>query len=212
MPCRLRGDWLHKRKKYSKITFMQEKNDTQLVADYLNGDEQSLELLIERYMNQIYQFTYKYVCNEQEAQDISQEVFVRAWRNLKKFDQEKSFKTWIFAIARNASIDALKKKKTIHFSAFEDEFGDNALLETLRDDALVPHELSEQKGIAQICARAVAFLSPTFNTVLSLRYENDFTFAKISEILNEPLHTVKSRHRRALAALKKILSGLDFFH
>ena len=189
---------------------MRERNDTQLVADYLSGDEQSLELLIERYVNRMYHFCYQYVKNEQEAEDISQEVFVRAWRNLNKFDQEKSFKTWIFAIAKNASIDALKKKKAIHFSAFEDENGDNALLETLMDETKSVHELSEQKGIARVFARAVAFLSPTFRTVLSLRYDDDLTFAKISETLNEPLDTVKSRHRRALAALKKVISNSDF--
>ena len=85
-----------------------ETRDAQLVADYLNGDEQSLHLLIERYLKPVYRFVHSYVGSDLDAEDISQEVFVRAWRNLKKFDQEKSFKTWIFAIAKHASIDVLK--------------------------------------------------------------------------------------------------------
>ncbi len=70
--------------------------DEKLIADYLAGDEQSLELLIKQYLKPIYSFVSRYVGNGQEAEDITQEVFVRVWRSLKKFDQTKSFKTWVF--------------------------------------------------------------------------------------------------------------------
>lgn len=185
---------------------METKNDAQLVADYLAGDDQSLTILIEKYLKQIYYFVYTYVTNEQEAEDITQEVFVRVWRNLKKFDREKSFKTWILTIAKYASIDALKKKKAINFSAFDDENGNNAVIEMLMDHALLPDEVNEQKGVASMIACATAFLSPSYQRILSMRYHDDFTFAKISEVLHEPLNTVKSRHRRALSILKKILN------
>ena len=73
-------------------------SDQKLIADYLGGDEKALEILIYRYLKPIYSFVYRYVGNEQEAEDITQEIFVKAWRNLKKFNQNKSFKTWIFTI------------------------------------------------------------------------------------------------------------------
>ena len=190
---------------------MEARNDAQLVADYLNGDDEPLRLLIERYLDPIYRFACTYVKSEQEAEDVTQEVFVRAWRNLKKFDQEKSFKTWVFAIAKHASIDALKKKKALNFSAFEDEDGDNALLEMLTDSALLPDEIVEKKSIADMLTAATALLSPAYQRVISLRYQDDLTFANISEALHEPLHTVKSRHRRAIALLKKIVGGANLF-
>ncbi|MBI4159946.1 sigma-70 family RNA polymerase sigma factor [Candidatus Wolfebacteria bacterium] len=73
--------------------------------------EVSLELLIRRYLKPIYGFTYRYVGAGQDTEDVTQETFVKVWRNLKKFDQNKSFKTWIFSIAKNTAIDFLKKKK-----------------------------------------------------------------------------------------------------
>ena len=184
-----------------------ETRDAQLVADYLDGDEQSLHVLIERYLKPVYYFVRSYGGSDSDAEDITQEVFVRAWRNLKKFDQEKSFKTWIFAIAKYASIDALKKKKAINFSAFDDENGDNALFETLMDTGLLPDEIFEKKRVAKMLAGVTRLLSPAYRHVLSLRYQDDLTFAKISETLDEPIDTIKSRHRRALLTLKKILNG-----
>ena len=186
---------------------MNTKNDAQLVADYLNGDEQSLHLLIEKYLKQVYGFVYSYVRGNAEAEDITQEVFVRAWRNLKKFDPEKNFKTWIFAIAKHASIDALKKKKAVNFSAFDDENGDNALFEMLMDTGLLPDEIFEKKHAAKMLAGLTRLLAPAYRRVLALRYQDDLTFAKISETLHEPLDTIKSRHRRALMVLKKMLNG-----
>ena len=189
---------------------MGSRSDAQFIRDYLNGDEQSLEVLIQRYLTTVYRFVHGYVKNEQDAQDITQEAFVRAWRNFKKFAREKNFKPWILSIAKYASIDALKKKKAVAFSPFEDEDGENLLLEMLADTADLPSVVSEQKGIADILNRATGLLSPACKKVLSLRYRGDMTFLKISELLHAPLNTVKSRHRRGLMALKTILMRPEF--
>jgi len=185
-----------------------DRSDQQLVASYLKGDENSLEVLIKRYLKPIYNFVFRYIGSPQEAEDITQEVFVKAWRNLKKFDQNRSFKTWIFSIAKNSCIDFLKKKKTIPFSEFENKTGRNVLLETLVDNAPLPNQLFEQVNITKILTSAIEKLSPQYRMVLFLRYNDHFTFREIAEVLNEPLHTVKSRHRRALIQLKKLLIKL----
>lgn len=184
-------------------------SDEQLVADYLNGDKKSLELLVKNYLKPMYSFAYHYMKNAQDAEDVTQEVFVKVWRNLKKFDQRKSFKTWIFTIAKYTALDLLKKKKTIPFSEFENENGENALIETLADSSPLPHELLERKGIAHMLSRIIENLSPKYRMVLSLRYGDNFTFTQIAESLQEPIHTVKSRHRRALIVIKKLFSELE---
>ena len=145
--------------------------DQDLISKYLAGDEKSLEILIEQYLKPIYSFVYRYTGSASNAEDITQDVFVRVWKNLKKFDQNKSFKTWIFSIAKNAAIDWLRKKKTI----------------SLSDDDMekIPSE---------------------YRMILFLRYNDHFTFKEIAESLGQPLNTVKSRHRRAIAMLKKILT------
>jgi RNA polymerase sigma-70 factor (ECF subfamily) len=181
-------------------------SDQQLIADYLAGDEKSLEVLFGRYLKPIYGFTYRYVGSGQDAEDVTQETFVKVWRNLKKFDQQKSFKTWIFSIAKNTALDFLKKKKAIPFSEFENEEGENMITETLADPSSLPHELLEKAGMAQVLTSAMEKLSPKYRMVLFLRYNDHFTFREIAEIFDESLNTIKSRHRRALVMLKNLLS------
>lgn len=183
-----------------------DRSDSQLVADYLKGDEKSLEILIKRYLKPIYSLIFKYIGDSQEVEDITQEVFVKVWRNLKKFNRQKSFKTWIFSIAKNTCIDTIRKKKTIPFSGFENDVGRNVLLETLVDSAPLPHEVFEKANITKILTSVIEKLFPQYQMVLSLHYNDCFTFREIAEILKEPLHTVKSRHRRALIKLKTLLT------
>lgn len=175
------------------------RSDEQFITNYLAGDEKSLELLIERYLKPIYSFTYRYVGNSQEAEDITQEVFVRVWKNLKKFDKKKSFKTWIFSIAQNASIDFLRKKKAIPFSEFENEKGENLLTNTLAD--LNP--FNPKLSLVPVLER----MPPKYRMVLFLRYNDRSTFREIAETLQESINTVKTRHRRGIAILRELLGG-----
>jgi len=181
-------------------------SDQKLITDYLRGDEKSLEILIRRYLKPIYSFVYRYVGDEQETEDITQEVFVKMWRNLKKFDKNKKFQTWIFSIAKNASLGFLKKKKTTPFSSFENEEGENPLPEIVADSAPLPDKLFERADVEEMLNTAMKQLVPQYRIVLFLRYNDHFTFREIAETLGEPLHTVKSRHRRAIVRLKKLLS------
>lgn len=183
-----------------------DRSDEKLIADYLIGDEQSLELLIGQYLKPIYSFVSRYVGNRQEAEDITQEVFVRVWRNLNKFDQEKNFKTWIFSIAKNASLDHLKKKRAIPFSEFDQADGGNLVTDTLADPAPLPLALLEKADMAKMLNMAIEKLSPQYRMVLFLRYNDHFNFREIAESMKEPLHTIKSRHRRALIKLKELLT------
>ncbi len=180
-------------------------SDQKLIANYLAGDEKSLEVLINRYLKPIYSFVYRYVGNGEAAEDITQEVFVKVWRNLKKFDQNKSFKTWIFHIAKNTSFDFLKKKKAIPFSEFENEEGENKLIETLANPTPLPSELLEQVGIEEMLNVIINQLAPKYRMVLFLRCNDHFTFREIAETLGESINTIKTRYRRGIAILRKLL-------
>jgi len=183
--------------------------DEQLVVDYLKGDEKSLEILIHRYLKPIYNFVYRYVGDKEQADDITQIVFVKAWKNLKKFhfrSNGSAFKIWIFQIAKNTALDFLRKKKTIPFSEFENTQGENIIMETLRDPLPLAPEILEKADIAKSLNGAMEKLSLTYRMVLFLHYNDHFTFREIAEILGEPLNTVKSQHRRALLILKKLLT------
>lgn len=181
-------------------------NDEQLVEKYLKGDAQALEKLIKKYSQIIFGFVYRYLQDVQETENITQEVFVRVWKNIKTFDCTKSFKTWIFTIAKNASLDQIKKKKNIPFSKFDNDQGDNFLTESLTDASPLPDEILHRKDIADKLNSAINQLSNKYSVVLILHYYHQFTFKEISEILEEPLDTVKSRHRRGVIMLKNVLT------
>ena len=167
------------------------RTDEQLVADYLGGDEKSLETLFRRWLKPIYSFSYRYTNANKDAEDIAQDVFVKTWKNLKKFDRNRKFKTWIFQIAKNTCIDWQRKKKSFPLYSAEN----------IKDPAPSPAPVSE--SLDKILER----LSPKYRMVLFLRYNDHFTFREIAESLGEPLNTIKSRHRRALIILKKLLSS-----
>jgi len=174
--------------------------DQELIKKYLKGDEKSFEILIEKYLKLAYNFVYKNVGNPADAEDITQEVFVKVWKNLKKFDQSKTFKPWLFQIAKNTSIDFLRKKKSIPFSRFENDKGQNVLTENL--SAPLPN-LTEAISDKETIATAMGDLKEKEQNVIELRHKQGMSFKEISGILKESINTVKSRYRRSLKNMKK---------
>lgn len=184
---------------------MTESSDSQLIKDYFAGDEASFGVLVKRYLKPIYRLALRYAGEQEAAEDITQEVFIRVWRNLKKFDSDKSFKTWIFSISKNASIDFLKKKKAIPISRFEGDDGNNFIMDNLADPHQALQEVFGLRDFSGALKSALSKLSPPSRDILNLRYNNDLTFREISASLGKPLNTVKSIHRRALKALRGIV-------
>jgi RNA polymerase sigma-70 factor (ECF subfamily) len=187
--------------------------DEELVAIYLaHGDEAAFAELVKRHLSGVYTFALRLVGSEPAAEDISQEVFLKAWKSIKRYDSTVSkFKTWLLRIARNTSIDYLRKRKHIPFSeasrhAEEEDAADALFAERIVDTAPLPDELFAQIENAESVTRAVEQLSPRQREVLTLHYTNHLTFEEIGRLLKEPTNTVKSRHHRALAALRQLLA------
>lgn len=182
-----------------------EKTDDELISDYLSGNEPAFKTLTERYIGQIYRFTYRMTGDQSAAEDITQETFVKVWKNLHKYKMTNTFKSLLFTIAKNTTLDHLRKKKIPVFSQFEDSEGKNMLIETLGDPDTLPENLikkAEQKGLLDECLKIV---NPDDREILILHYQDEFTFETIGAILKKPLNTVKSRHRRALAKIRQFL-------
>jgi RNA polymerase sigma-70 factor (ECF subfamily) len=187
---------------------LSQKTDGELVISAIAGDKVAFSILVERYVSPIYKFSYRYVRNGPDAEDVSQETFLRVWKNLEKFDQTKSFKTWIFTIAKNVSLDFLKKRKTVPFSVLGEE--DDAV-----DAVLAPYvaiaetaDISFDRNVLkQDFDAALARLPERYRDVMALRYTDNLKFREIAERLHEPVDTVKSRHRRGLALLRDVISS-----
>ncbi len=182
-----------------------DKSDQQLIEDYFNGDEQSLETLIDRYLRSVYGFIYRICQNKDDTEDASQETFFKAWKSLGKYRPEESFKTWLFTIARNSSIDLLRKRRSIPLSAFEDEDGRNTLEESVPDDTPTLEDRFHQAELSQEIQTELDKLTSAERQVVSLKYENGFTFEEIGRIIGKPLNTVKSQYRRALSKMHQNL-------
>lgn len=178
--------------------------DEQLIAKYLKGDEAAFEALVKKYLPLIYSFSRQYTGSSTNAADIAQETFVKVWRNLKKFDQTKSFKPWLFTIAKHTALDWLRKKEEIPFSAFEHD-GVNTILESIVDINPSPEMIFESARNAERIKHSFDSLPENYKAVMSLRHEGDFTFREIAKFLKAPVNTVKSRYRRALRILRKHL-------
>lgn len=184
-----------------------DRNDGQLVIDYLEGDDTALSFLVDRYIKDVYQFAYQLTGDASVAEDVAQESFLKAWKHIRSYRQGSNFKTWIFTIARNTAIDWLRKKKEVALSAFENEEGYNAILETVPDGGLLPDELLERAENVEYVSSLLEQLDSKYRDVLTLRYTSNMTFEEIGQMLNRPLHTIKSQHRRALVMLRRLLEA-----
>ena len=178
--------------------------DKKLIEEYLDGDDSAFSKLLDLYLKPAYNFLYRFTGDAAITDDLTQETFIKVWKNLKRFDQSKNFKTWLFTIAKNTAFDYLKKKKTIPFSNFTDDQGNN-YLENVGEESSLPDELLERKDLARELDKQLKKLSKQYELILVMRYKDDFSLFEIAEILGLPYNTIKSQHARALAGFKKIL-------
>jgi RNA polymerase sigma-70 factor (ECF subfamily) len=162
-----------------------------------------IELILKQYLKPVYNFAFRIVRDRSEAEDITQEVFVKIWKNIKKFDPDQNFKTWLFTIARNTTFDWLRKRKDISFSQMGDD--EKKFEETLSSIEPLPDEIFIKKELAKELEEVLSKIRPDFREIILLHYTEDLTFEEISKIVNKPLNTVKSHHLRGLSSLRKML-------
>jgi len=183
-----------------------ERTDEELVTAHLAGDEEAFSRLVKHNLKSIYSFAARSAPND--AEDIVQDVFLKAWKNLKSFNPDTAkFKTWLMRIARNTVIDHLRKKTPHIFSELERAEGEDRFANE-PDTSPLPDEVVARAHDARALEAALAELAPPSREVLLLRYMNQLSFEEIAEVLNKPANTVRSRHRRALTHLRTHLEAL----
>lgn len=189
---------------------MENFTDSQLITLYREGNHRAFDGLINRHSQAIYRFALRLLASQEDAHDVAQETFIKAWKKLKKFDLDKNFKTWIFSIARNSAIDKIRRKKSIAFSTLDDGNDteeENSFDANIPDDQLLPNEIFEQNENVALIKNALESISFDQKTVVLLHHGEEMTFEEISEVLNKPMNTVKSQYRRGLLSLKKFIES-----
>ena len=173
-----------------------EVEDPDLIARAKQGKVEAYNLLVSRWERRIFNYLLRLVGDREDAQDLSQEVFLKAYLNLGRLQDTTRFGPWLFRIAHNEAFSHLRKKRP------ETEW-DARLFEA----AAAPR--SEPVELALAAKRALASLSDEQKEAVVLKIYQGFKFEEIAEVLSCPVSTVKSRLYSALDALKEILAPID---
>ena len=178
-----------------------------LIRRAASGDDGAFEQLLLAHQKQVYNLCLRLSGSAEDAFDLSQEAFIRAWRALAQYQFEAEFSTWLYRLTRNVCIDHLRRRKRQNTVPLETE-QDGELIELpLPDGAPGPEERMLHEEKQRILAEAMQALPEDYREILVLRVVNDLPYDRIAEILDLQLGTVKSRLARARLQLKKILAN-----
>jgi RNA polymerase sigma-70 factor (ECF subfamily) len=190
-----------------------------LVAELQAGSEQAFAHLIAQYQQPIYSVIVRSLQNPCDASDVTQEVFLKVFRNIRGFHGEASLRTWIYRIAVHEASNQRRwwtrhRKQEVTIDApmgCDDEAdGEPMLLSgTLADPGSSPFDQSAQRQLRERVEAALREVPEAFRTVVVLREIEGFTYEEIAEILQTNLGTVKSRLTRGRAALRALLAGVE---
>ncbi len=181
--------------------------DEELVGRILAGDEDLFEVLVRRYQSRVLAHVGRMVGNRDDALDLSQEIFLKVFGALDRYNPSYKFSTWLFRIAGNAAIDHLRKRRprTVPLEV-QDADGVMSSLEYKSHDLDPYGELRNlERGSA--IARAIAALPLEFRELITLRHFGGLSYEEIADVKQMPLGTVKNKLFRARAVLKERLSG-----
>jgi len=187
-----------------------EQNEQFLVDRVCSGDHTAFHELVGRYKKKIFYLAYDITGDHQEAEDISQEVFMKMYRSLKTFRRDAKMSSWLYQITVNTSIDSLRKKSSKPARSI-DEFDPSFVQAELPAGgsgayALNPVLSTESAQIQEHISQALKKISARERTVFVMRHYNDLKLHEIAEILNITIGTVKSLLFRAIKKLRKELS------
>lgn len=184
-----------------------------VVQRILGGDSNAFEILVIENQKRVYNLALKMVKNEEDALDLSQEAFLKAYRSLSQFRGDSTFSVWMYRLTSNVCIDFLRKKKkqnVISLVYTNKDEGDTEM--EIADTRFSPEQQLEKSELRRAVAEGLDQLSEEHRQILIMREINGYTYEEIASALFLELGTVKSRIARARLALRTILeSGGNFY-
>ncbi|MRG88358.1 RNA polymerase sigma factor SigW [Salinibacillus xinjiangensis] len=181
----------------------------QKIRQVKQGDQSAFEDIVNFYQKKVFQVCYRMLGNIHEAEDMAQEAFVRAYTNIHSFDEKRKFSTWLYRIATNLSIDRIRKKKPDYFLDAEVKGTEGlTMYSQLSDQNPLPDEEMESLELQSYIQKKILSLPEKYRSIITLRYVDDLSLQEISEVLDIPMGTVKTRIHRGREALRKKLRDL----
>jgi RNA polymerase sigma-70 factor, ECF subfamily len=188
-------------------------SDQQVVVFAQEGREDAYRELIKRYERPVYSLIYRMVRDNETAEDLAQETFIKVLNNIDRYRPEFKFSSWLFKIANNITIDHLRRRQldTISIEGSPDALTgerQRATAVTVASGGESPLEELESKEIGASIEQAIAKLRPEYRACIILRHVEDYSYDEIAEIVKLPLGTVKTYIHRARQELREHLEGL----
>jgi len=182
------------------------KEDRQLIHAAIKGDQPAYKRLMKKYHDQISNLIFRIIHRREQVEDLTQEVFIKAFASLKSFNEEYAFSTWLYKIATNSSIDYIRKKKLSTFSIDKPiamEESDSTY--ELPDSTYEPDKHIIQRQKIHIIQEAINQLPEKYKRVIIMRHSEERDYTEIAKALKLPIGTVKAHIFRARELLNKYL-------
>lgn len=176
--------------------------DSDTIQQILQGDVEAYRHLIQKYQQMIFIFIYKMVNNQADAEDLTQEVFVKAYEKLSSYRGDSQFSTWLHTLARNRTIDFLRRRK---YHETDEQLA--YIPSNVREES--PQESLLSKERRQEMIQAISQLSESYREVIILRCSHEYPFDKIASLLGVAESTARVRYLRARQELAKIITRME---
>lgn len=173
--------------------------DAELVSQCIDGDSSAFEEIVTRYKKLVYSVVYKMISDREEVNDVSQEVFIRLYKSLEKYNPEYKMSTWIVKITSNLCLDTLRKKKQDTVT-LDDAIG-------VSSDVDTPEETLIKNQRSLLLKNAINELPEKYKILIVLFHNNGMSYEEMTKVLNEPMSIIKNRLYRARLMLKEKLDS-----
>jgi RNA polymerase sigma-70 factor, ECF subfamily len=184
-------------------------SDESLMLRYRDGDVRAFELLVTRHRKALFNFILRFVRDTAQAEDVTQETFLRLVKGADAYERQAKFTTWLYTIARNLCVDAARRGKHRKAASLDapigDEDGSASLLDLVADGGAAVDRQAQSRELAVRLRQAIEALPDEQREIFLLREVADLQFNEIANVIGCPENTVKSRMRYALEKLREAL-------
>ncbi len=176
---------------------LEEKSDEEICKMVQKGDIEAFGILVERYEEKMKRYSQKFLSQKEDIEDVVQDIFLKAFENIQSFDTKKKFKSWLYKIAHNQLVNALKRKERFSFLSLDTFLPYFSLKEEFNE--------VEKKELRANLEKYLQKLDPKYREVIFLYFYENLSYSEISEILKIPISTVGIRLKRAKEKIKKFI-------
>ena len=186
----------------------EEDGDAAQVAQTLAGNQEAFRLLVERHSQRLFRLAYRFTGSENDAEDLVQETFLKAYRSLGKFEARSNFGTWLYRICANCSLDHRRKQRPQGESQELDNPEGSLSADDLTHPSPSPERLLLSAEVRQELETAIQELTPAERTAFALRHHEGMSIEEISEILGLRIPATKNTVFRGVQKLRRALGPL----